>query len=100
MKVTIRALNVTAYIFVLLWLASCAPEQSRAPFAFVEATLDAMQSAIQSGDVTCVDIVEGHLSRIETYDNALGMNALLSHLFFAIIITPSVAWLILDPAVA
>ena len=77
MKVTVRALNVTVYVFVLLWLASCAPEQSRAPFAFVEATLDAMQSAIQSGDVTCVDIVEGHLSRIEIYDDALGMNAII-----------------------
>lgn len=60
-----------------LALASCSVDAPEPSFHFVEATIDDVQTAIRSGDISCVDIVEGYLQRIERYDQASGMNAII-----------------------
>ncbi|NUZ04563.1 amidase [Piscinibacter koreensis] len=42
---------------------------NRAPFPLVEATIESFHTAMQSGDVSCRDIVQGYLDRIAAYDN-------------------------------
>jgi amidase len=47
------------------------------PFQFVEATIADVHNAIGSGEMSCVDVVEGYLRRIETYDKPMGLNAII-----------------------
>ena len=62
------------------WLAAllataCQPhEVDRIPV--VEATIADIQEAILSGRTTCRDVVQAYLDRIETYDEATGLNAI------------------------
>lgn len=58
-------------------VTACTAEPPQAPFRFVEATIDDVQTSIRSGDMSCVDIVSGYLERIERYDQASGMNAII-----------------------
>ncbi|WOJ92871.1 amidase family protein [Congregibacter variabilis] len=46
-------------------------------FQFVEASINDVHRALRSGDMSCVDIVKGYLRRIETYDQPLGLNAVI-----------------------
>jgi len=57
------------------FLAACsaAPKES---FSLVEATIADVQTAVQSGQVSCLDVVEGYIARIEKYDQARGINAI------------------------
>jgi amidase len=43
----------------------------------VEATIADIQSAILAGETSCEDVVAGYIDRIETYDQALGINAIV-----------------------
>ena len=56
---------------------ACSPGKPAAPFGFVEATIEDVHTAIASGDLRCIDIVEGYLRRIEAYDKPTGMNAII-----------------------
>jgi Asp-tRNA(Asn)/Glu-tRNA(Gln) amidotransferase A subunit family amidase len=68
----------TVATVLLVTMTACGPfPESRTPFNFVEATIDDVQSAIRGGDMSCVDIVEGYLRRIETYDKSTGLNAII-----------------------
>ncbi|NOX68263.1 MAG: glutamyl-tRNA amidotransferase [Gammaproteobacteria bacterium] len=58
-------------------LLSCSANQPEPTFEFVEATLADVQSAIESGDMSCEGIVGGYLRRIETYDKPSGLNAII-----------------------
>lgn len=72
-------LKVLGGASVLLGLAACeqtAEQPLTPPFAFVEATISDVQSAITSGSMTCEQIVEGYLARIEKSDKASGLNAI------------------------
>jgi Asp-tRNA(Asn)/Glu-tRNA(Gln) amidotransferase A subunit family amidase len=60
-----------------LGLGACANTGLNEPFAYVEATIDDVQSAILASRVSCVDIVEGYLRRIDTLDKATGLNAII-----------------------
>jgi Asp-tRNA(Asn)/Glu-tRNA(Gln) amidotransferase A subunit family amidase len=60
-----------------LILTGCTKIDSQAPFAYVEATIDDVQTAILDGDATCVDVIEGYLARIDAYDQATGLNAVI-----------------------
>jgi Asp-tRNA(Asn)/Glu-tRNA(Gln) amidotransferase A subunit family amidase len=53
------------------------PAPASLPFRFVEATIDDVHDALRTGNQRCVDIVEGYLRRIETYDEATGLNAII-----------------------
>jgi len=58
-------------------LGACAPESPTPPFRFVEATISDVHTAIDSGELSCVDIVQGFLRRIERYDQSSGMNSVI-----------------------
>ncbi|MBT8106352.1 MAG: glutamyl-tRNA amidotransferase [Woeseiaceae bacterium] len=58
-------------------LSACAHTGPEQPFAHVEATIGDVQSAILDGRASCVDIVEGYLRRIDTFDKATGLNAII-----------------------
>lgn len=59
----------------LFGCAPAEPESKSQPFRFVEATIDDVQSAINSGQMTCRQIVQGYLDRIVAYDAPSGLNA-------------------------
>lgn len=46
------------------------------PFNFVEAKIADVQAAIVAGQLSCKDVVEGYLARIETLDKPTGLNAI------------------------
>jgi len=56
-------------------LAACSAEQT-ASFSLVEATISDIQAAVKSGEVSCAAVVEGYITRINTYDQAKGINAI------------------------
>jgi len=45
-------------------------------FQFVEATIDDIQNAIKSGEMSCRDIVSGYIDRINYYDQDTKLNAI------------------------
>ena len=56
-------------------LAACDGE-SKETFSLVEATISDIQNAVKSGEASCRDVVEGYINRIDTYDQAMGINAI------------------------
>lgn len=56
-------------------LAACQAESDKT-FLFVEATISDIQNAVRAGDVSCRDVVDGYIQRIETYDKPSGVNAI------------------------
>jgi amidase len=59
----------------LCLLAACSGEPKE-PFSLVEATIADIQSAVETGEVSCRAVIEGYISRIKTYDQAMGINAI------------------------
>lgn len=64
-------------IATTLLLAACGNSTPPKSFVFVEATIDDVHGAIADGAMSCVDIIQGYLQRIETYDQASGMNSII-----------------------
>ena len=62
---------------LVLGIPSCSSEISGAPFTFVEATIEDVQSAVRSGNMSCREIVSGYLARIDVYDKSSGLNAII-----------------------
>jgi amidase len=60
-----------------LSLVACSTETPPREFHFVEATIDDVHEAIGSGAMTCSQIVDGYLRRIERYDQPSGMHAII-----------------------
>lgn len=46
-------------------------------FAVEEATINEIQKAIRAGEITCRQLVEYYLNRIETYDQSTGLNSIV-----------------------
>ena len=46
-------------------------------FEYVEATIEDVHDALQSGEITCVGIVSGYFARIDAYDKKNGVNAII-----------------------
>ena len=44
--------------------------QATAPFQIVEATIDSIHSAYKSGQLTCRQLVQTYIDRIEAFDKA------------------------------
>jgi Asp-tRNA(Asn)/Glu-tRNA(Gln) amidotransferase A subunit family amidase len=59
-------------IFLLL---GCATEDDSS-IQLVEASINDLQLALLNGDVSCREIVEGYMARIEAYDQSRGINAI------------------------
>ena len=59
----------------LFLLTACGAEPKRT-FSLVEATISDIQNAVKSGEVSCRTVVEGYIKRINTYDKAMGINAI------------------------
>jgi len=61
-----------ALVGVMLWT----PSLGAAPIDLVEATIEDIQSAIEAGETTCREVVDGYIRRIETYDQRFNLNAI------------------------
>ena len=57
--------------------ACSSSDESSNGFQYVEASIADVHTAIESGMASCVDIVEGYLRRIDTYDKSSGMNSII-----------------------
>ena len=66
-----------SFAALILMLSACAGPKRDVPFEFVEATIEDVQIAIRSGQMSCVDIISGYLKRIEAYDQSSGLNAII-----------------------
>lgn len=73
MKLT-RVLGLGAAL-VLMGCEAEAPAPVE-PFNFVEASIADVQAAIVAGQLSCKDVVEGYLARIDTLDKPTGLNAI------------------------
>ncbi|MGI9203615.1 MAG: amidase [Woeseiaceae bacterium] len=70
-------LTLSLSVVAMAGVVSCTAEAPESSFAFVEATIEDVQSAISSGQSSCLDIVAGYLQRIEAYDQSSGLNAII-----------------------
>jgi amidase len=78
MRQVFTVLVQTGSIVVISFgLLSCSKYAPEAAFEFTEATIEDVQTAILSGELTCVDIVSGYIRRIETYDQPSTLNAII-----------------------
>ena len=65
------------------WLASgCGraprqPSAQRPPFEVTEASIEDVQGALKRGDCTCEQVVRAYQARIDAYDQATGLNAII-----------------------
>jgi len=59
----------------LCLLAACNPEPKNT-FSLVEATISDVQNAVNSGQLSCRDVVEGYIARINEYDQAKSIHAI------------------------
>jgi Asp-tRNA(Asn)/Glu-tRNA(Gln) amidotransferase A subunit family amidase len=74
-----RTIRFTLLILALL-LAACSKPLVREepePFHLEEATIAEIHRAFQSGQTTCQALVQRYLTRIETYDQPLAVNAIV-----------------------
>jgi Asp-tRNA(Asn)/Glu-tRNA(Gln) amidotransferase A subunit family amidase len=56
-------------------LVACNAEPPRS-FSLVEASISDIQASVRSGQVSCREVVEGYINRINVYDKARGVNAI------------------------
>jgi len=61
----------------IIFTASCTSEHLESEFKFVEATIENTQAAILAGQISCSDVVQGYLDRIDAYDQSSGLNAII-----------------------
>jgi Asp-tRNA(Asn)/Glu-tRNA(Gln) amidotransferase A subunit family amidase len=73
-----RTRALAAYFLVSAsTLSSCATHKPTPGFQYVEASIETVQAEILSGRLSCADIIAGFLQRIDTYDQASGLNAII-----------------------
>jgi len=65
-----------AFLFIAPILLIACNGNSQKSLPLIEATIADIQHAIQSGDTSCREVVEDYIRRIETYDQARGINAI------------------------
>ena len=63
---------MTAAVALACGFATAGCDAEPPAFEVSEATIEGVQLAIRSGRTTCREVVEGHLARIEAYDDGLG----------------------------
>jgi amidase len=82
-----RALSIkwglAPFLVVVLFLPACKKNDAvngktkNSGFSIEEATIAGIHKAIESGQMTCRQLVENYLKRIETYDQSTGLNAIV-----------------------
>src|SRR5215469_2960219 len=64
-------------LICILALLGCGLLQAQTQFEVTETTIAQTQSAIRSGKVTCRQLVEAYLKRIQAYDQSTGLNSIV-----------------------
>ena len=64
--------------FLALVVAACDAPPERADFEPVEATIAQVHAALRAGDVTCREVVQAHLDRIDAYEDRLNAITVLN----------------------
>jgi amidase len=68
--------KIAFVVTVLLTPVSLALAQQRPAFSVMEATIDDIRGALESGRATCLSVVRDYLDRVEAYDKSgPGLNA-------------------------
>ncbi|MFC2165681.1 amidase family protein [Acidobacteriota bacterium] len=64
---------------LLILIFACSPkkEESGSHFPLIETTIKDIHEAFKSGELTCRDLVETYLARIEKYDKSTRLNAIV-----------------------
>ncbi|MBT3530438.1 MAG: amidase [Gammaproteobacteria bacterium] len=70
-----RTQKYSSALAALILLTACGSASRNVPI-LVESTISDIQNAIQAGDTSCRNIVKRYISRIETYDQSSGINAI------------------------
>ena len=76
-----RAVNAKAFLLSLLFVPSCSPSEQIEPQAFdpVEATIEDVHEAYRAEQLTCRQLVQLYLDRIEAYDkNGPAINSVIT----------------------
>ncbi len=73
---SISLLSLFLWNLALFLLTDCR-KASSPKFAVEEATIEDIHRAIQSGELTCRQLVEYYLTRIEAYDQPLNLNSIV-----------------------
>src|SRR6202012_4695208 len=69
--------NLAASFVVTMAVCAAYPAQARGDFELTETSIAATQQAIRDHRVTCRQVIEGYLLRIQTYDQPMRLNALV-----------------------
>lgn len=77
MKMTLIWLSTFACLFIILTSFPCC-RKAKADFAIEEATIAEIHKAIKAGQLTCRQLVDHYLERIEKYDKPSGLNAIVT----------------------
>ncbi len=69
-----------AFLFLItIFIGGCSPKEGEIPIGFsvIEATIADIHEAYRSGDLTCRELVEEYLERIDKYDKSTRLNAIV-----------------------
>jgi len=75
--------GLTPFLVILLFLPGCKKNDDldgkavKSGFTIEETTIAGIHNAIKSGQMTCRQLVEIYLKRIETYDQSTGLNSIV-----------------------
>jgi amidase len=78
-----RKWGLTPFLVIILFLSGCKKNDGlngkamKSGFAFEEATIAGIHKAIESRQITCRQLVENYLVRIETYDQSTRLNSIV-----------------------
>jgi Asp-tRNA(Asn)/Glu-tRNA(Gln) amidotransferase A subunit family amidase len=66
-------------VFLIAYLTACGPKQEETTqeFSVIETTIKDIHDAYRSGELTCRELVEIYLERIEKYDKSTRLNAIV-----------------------
>ncbi|MGD8539299.1 MAG: amidase family protein [Candidatus Aminicenantes bacterium] len=71
---------IIAVLFVItIFIGGCGPKEGETPIGFsvIEATIADIHEAYRSGDLTCRELVDVYLERIDKYDKSTRLNAIV-----------------------
>jgi amidase len=76
---SILSFSPICILFLMAFLMACGPKQEDTVrgFSVIETTIEDIHEAYRSGDLTCRELVEIYLERIERYDKSTRLNAIV-----------------------
>jgi amidase len=75
--------GLAPFLVIILFLAACKKSDdangktTKPGFTIEEATIAGIHDVIKSGQMTCRQLVENYIKRIETYDQSTGLNSIV-----------------------